>query len=234
MTLLRHAFLQCRWPLCAFANSFPNSILLNLRECHRTHGLVSAPNHSMLLILTYVEKGNNSVIFIFFSFLVELSKLFPKANNIKNVAKSLYLWYLSIGGSSILFSHFLQGAWTSRLTPQSFVRVCVSLSTSLSTSLSLLILSITWLKRKNRYNLLEREQGNSTSDFRRHSAASVRNTPPYKTQQPLPTELPWHPVTEEGLTQCNDSQIQQEISFGILNVKITCIIIEYLKVTKIV
>lgn len=79
-----------------------------------------------------MEKGNNNVIF-FFSFLVELSKLFPKANNMEKCCQISLCIYdiLSIGGSSIFFSHFFQGAWTSRLTPQSFVRVCISLSISL-------------------------------------------------------------------------------------------------------
>lgn len=52
-----------------------------------------------------------------------------------------------------------------------------------------------------------------------------------ETQQSLPTKWPKHPVTEERLLKCNTLKSSKRFLFCI-NVKITCVIIEYLKSYK--
>lgn len=86
----------------------------------------------MLLVLTYVGKENKSFILIFFSLF--FSKLFPKANNMGQILPNLIAYLQYSQHRWFLPSPFptsLEEPEPADYTPQFFVRVCISLSTSL-------------------------------------------------------------------------------------------------------
>lgn len=121
-------------------------------------------------------------------------------------------------------------------TPQFFVRVRISLSTSLYIHFSP-ILSVTCLNKQTN------KQRNSTiplnvNKITVHQISKgilwpVSGIHCFKKSSSLSPQVAKTSSYRRETFKMQYSQIQQEIYFPILNVKITCIIIQYFKVTKI-
>lgn len=166
----------------------------------------------------------------FFSPLMGFSKLLPKANNMGQILQtSLHIYSIfSIGGSFYLLSPLPLRSLNQQAPLLSLLlRVCISLSVSLYIHFS----------PDPQHHLVKTQNMIALSV---NKVTRVHQIPKgilwpasslQETQQSLPTKWPKHPVTEERLLKCNTLKSSKRFLFCI-NVKITCILIEYLKSYK--
>lgn len=222
---LHHIFLQHRQAFWCIGKLLSKWYLFN------SHYVVSAPKNLMLLVLIYVEKGGGKTCCSNFFFpLMGFSKLLPKANNMGQILQtSLHIYSIfSIGGSFYLLSPLPLRSLNQQAPLLSLLlRVCISLSVSLYIHFS----------PGPQHHLVKTQNMIALS---MNKVTRVHQIPKgilwpasslQETQQSLPTKRPKHPVTEERLLKCNTLKSSKRFLFCI-NVKITCVIIEYLKSYK--